>query len=150
MYVHQLNTSKYHRASNWLEETIEQLKLYTNRPIIVRHKPTPSNPSVPLLQQLDNAWALVTHSSNVAVEAVLDGVPAFVSDRSACASLGNTDLRNIDSPHYSDRELWLANITHSNFLLKNLDVGKHLKNFLRIFSVQPIILDLSLSLHFVL
>ena len=110
--------SKYHRASNWLEETIEQLKLYTNRPIIVRHKPTPSNPSVPLLQQLDNAWALVTHSSNVAVEAVLDGVPAFVSDRSACASLGNTDLRNIDSPHYSDRDLWLANITHSQFSIE--------------------------------
>ena len=122
--------SKYHRASNWLEETIEQLKLYTNRPIIVRHKPTPSNPSVPLLQQLDNAWALVTHSSNVAVEAVLDGVPAFVSDRSACASLGNTDLRNIDSPHYSDRELWLANITHSQFSIEEFRRGEAFEKFL--------------------
>ena len=50
----------------------------TDRQILIR----PKYSAKPLAGDLCDAWALVTHSTNVAVEAVLAGIPVFVTPTS--------------------------------------------------------------------
>ena len=54
---------------NWTEETVAQIKRYTDRPIKLRHKPRgrgtsgPSEAKVPLSEDLKEAWCVVTSLS---------------------------------------------------------------------------------------
>jgi len=57
----------------------------------------------------------VTHSSNVAIEAVCLGTPVFVSPSSAAAPVGRTDLSAIEDPVYPDRQPWLAHLAYNQF-----------------------------------
>ena len=41
---------------------------------------------------LKNAWAVVNHSSNPAMQSVFNGVPVFVSEASLSYDVGNTKL----------------------------------------------------------
>jgi len=58
-----------HGYGDWLDRTLEALQRHTDRPIVVRRKPQPGETVEPLAQALSKAHALVTPSSNVAIEA---------------------------------------------------------------------------------
>ena len=62
-----------HGCADWLDTTLEQLRRVTDRPVTVRTKPQPGETAVSLEQALGDAHAVVTHSSNVAIEAVAPG-----------------------------------------------------------------------------
>ena len=96
---------------DWSHRTAEQLKRYTNRPIIVRDKESKK----PLGKELEGAHALVTHGSIAAVEAVVMGCPVFVDRSSAAALVGLTDLSLIEAPIYPDRERWLHSLAYCQF-----------------------------------
>jgi hypothetical protein len=113
-----------HGCPNWLEETIEQLRLETDRPIIIRTKPQQGEPFEPLPKALEDAHALVTHSSNVAIEAACLGTPVFVSPTSAAAPIGCTSLGMIESPRYPKRDGWLAHLAYSQFTLEEFASGE--------------------------
>lgn len=113
-----------HNCPNWLEETLTKLKMETDRPIIIRTKPEPGKPFVPLPTALENAHALVTHSSNVAIEAVCLGTPVFVAPTSAAAPVGQTDLGLIETPRYPKREGWLWHLAYSQFTLEEFQSGE--------------------------
>ena len=66
----------------------------------------------------------MTHSSNVAVEAVIAGVPVFVANSSACEPVGMTDFSRIESPIYPNREPWLAHLAYSQFSYEEIESGK--------------------------
>lgn len=106
---------KAHDCADWLEVALAQLKQITDRPIIIREKPKPGETVVPLPQALSTAHALVTHSSNVAIEAACLGTPVFVSPTSAAASIGRTDLADVEKPVYPDRAPWLAHLAYNQF-----------------------------------
>lgn len=112
-----------HGCPNWLEETLYHLRLETDRPIVVRSKPVPGEPFVPLEEAIADAHALVTHSSNVAVEAACLGTPVFVAPTSAAAPIGHTDLTKIEKPRYPDRRPWLAHLAYSQFSLEEFASG---------------------------
>lgn len=112
-----------HNCSDWLETTLCALKLETDRPIVIRTKPRPGEGSVPLVEALQDAHALVTHSSNVAIEAVCLGTPVFVSPTSAAAPVGRTDIGMIESPRYPKREGWLAHLAYSQYSLEEIRDG---------------------------
>lgn len=112
-----------HNCSDWLETTLNALKLETDRPIVVRTKPGPGESTVPLAQALQDAHALVTHSSNVAIEAACLGTPVFVSPTSAAAPIGRTDIGKIESPFYPKREGWLAHLAYSQYSLDEIRDG---------------------------
>lgn len=96
----------------WVRDTIAALKQRTDRPIIVRDKGS----SLSLSEHLRDCWALVTHSSNVAVEAVCFGIPVFVDKDAAAAPVGNTDLADLESPRMPSRQEWWNSLMCQQFL----------------------------------
>lgn len=113
-----------HECANWLQETMSALRRATDRPIEVRVKPVAGEPVEPLANAFDRAWAIVTHSSNVAVEAVVAGVPVFVSAASAAAPVGETDLSRIELPRRPDRSAWLAHLAYNQFSAAEIGDGR--------------------------
>jgi hypothetical protein len=114
---------KAHACLDWLETTLAQLRSVTDRPIIVREKPKPGEDVVPLPEALRTAHALVTHSSNVAIEAACLGTPVFVSPSSAAAPIGRTDLADLEKPVYPDRTPWLAHLAYNQFSFEEICDG---------------------------
>ncbi|QIK78071.1 hypothetical protein G7077_03235 [Sphingomonas piscis] len=113
-----------HGCLDWLETTLAMLKAATDRPIVVREKPKDTEAAVPLPVALESAHSLVTHSSNVAIEAVCLGTPVFVSPASAAAPVGLTELSQIEDPVYPDRDAWLAHLAYSQFSLEEIADGR--------------------------
>lgn len=96
----------------WTADALERVRAATDRPVMVRGK----DADRPLHVDLAGAWCIVTHSSNVAVDAVLAGIPAIVEPTSPTAPLGNVGMEWIESPRLSDlREEWLASLCWQQF-----------------------------------
>lgn len=112
-----------HGCPDWLGETMRAIRRATDRPIEVRAKPQPGEPNEPLARALKRTHAIVTHSSNVAVEAVVAGTPVFVAPTSAAAPVGETDLSRIEQPRRPDREAWLAHLAYSQFTFAEIADG---------------------------
>lgn len=115
-------------ADRWLKETLATLKLHTNRPIRVRKKMSYREAvaigGVPLSEDLKGAWALVTHSSNAAVEALLAGVPVFCTDPCGAYRMGLPDLSRIEAPIMpDDREQWAWNLAAAQWSLDEMRDG---------------------------
>jgi hypothetical protein len=115
-------------ADQWLADTLSKLKTYTDRPLRVRKKMSwdevkrLDGPS--LADDLADAWALVTHSSNAAVEALLAGVPVFCTDRCAAYRMGLPDLARIEDPAMpDDREQWAWNLAANQWNLEEMRSG---------------------------
>lgn len=77
-------------------------------------------------ETLENAWAVVNHSSGPAISAVISGVPVFVG-RSSLAydvGLGITDLDRIENPEYpTNREEWLNKISYTEWTTEEIASG---------------------------
>ncbi len=109
-------------AGTWLWETNAELARYTDRPILVRPKPTRHTKSRPLEEDLEDCWAVVTQSSNVAVEAILKGIPAVVTGQCA-ATLMSTELTHIETPNYPERAQWAWNLAANQWTLDEMRAG---------------------------
>ncbi|MCB4393861.1 hypothetical protein FZZ91_00625 [Synechococcus sp. HB1133] len=112
-----------HGTYGWLNSTLKQLRKYTDRKIVIRKKPTEGCESISLREQLQSAYALVTHSSNVAIESVCLGTPVFVSSASAASFVGQTNLAQIENPIYPDRENWVNNLSYCQFSYEEIRNG---------------------------
>lgn len=106
-------------CENWHQGAYQCLKQRTDRPIRVR----PRVADYPLAVDLKDAWALVTHSSNVAVDAVQAGIPVFVEPTSSAAPVGNLDYRNIETPVMPDRQDWWDSLMCQQFTLDEMRRG---------------------------
>jgi len=108
----------------WKATIVAEVTKYTDRPIRVRDKPGYwERPSRPLAADLSNCWALVTHSSNVAVDAVLAGVPVIVAETNPAAPVGVTDLARIEEPICPDRDEWWASLLAQQYMLPEMRGG---------------------------
>jgi len=103
----------------WIEETERALRKATDRTIIVR----PRNSKVPLARDLNNCWAVVTHSSNVAVDAVIAGIPVFVSPLSMAAPVGNLDFRDLEYAKRPERMEWCRSLAYQQFTVTEMRNG---------------------------
>lgn len=101
----------FHSVPDWTHQTVARLAKLTDRPLVVRDKESKR----PLWDDLAGAHCLVTHGSIAAVEAVVMGCPVFVHPDSAAALVGKTDLTEIESPIYPDREPWLHSLAYCQF-----------------------------------
>jgi hypothetical protein len=102
--------------------------LETDRPLRLSFKPgldercPPDQPS--LEEQLARAWAVVTHDSNVAIDALIAGVPVFVTGKTPARRCGLTDVSRIETPLYSDeREAMLAVLAANQWTLAEFRDG---------------------------
>lgn len=107
-------------AEQWMAQTMSTLREHTEIPVRVRHKGS----GVPLARDLEGCHALVTALSNTAVEALIAGVPVFCTHDCAAASMGKSDLREIEDPHLpADRERWAGVLADHQWTLDELRAG---------------------------
>lgn len=117
----------------WERETIARLRELTDRPIIYRPKPNwaeakPLDGSIfdrdtPLERALLNCHAVVTHHSNVAVDALLAGVPCICPGGVASVLSGH-DLEQIESPPMPDgREQWAYDLAWTQWSVAEMESG---------------------------
>ena len=131
---------------SWLSSTVDHIRKYSRRPIVVRPHPRYLRVDVPArvtLQQpqqlpntydcydfaraLDPAWCVINHNSTPAVSAVIQGVPVFVHDTSLAATVGNRDFSRIEDPDRPDREQWLNDLAHTEWTEQELRQGDYLR-----------------------
>ena len=122
--------NSYLEKPNWTNDTVEQLKRLTDRPIKIRHKPRgrgtsgPSEAKVPLSEDLKNAWACVTSCSISAIEAVCCGKPVFCDKKSFASHVGNENLQDIENPVFVSPEDWLYSLSYQQFTPEELGNGR--------------------------
>lgn len=110
-------------APNWVDETMAALKAVTDRKIVLRWKAHAQ--ARPLARDLVDAWAVVTFTSNSAVEGVLAGVPAICTAPCAASAMSSADLADIEAPPMPDgREAWAARLANNQWTLDEMAAGK--------------------------
>lgn len=132
-----------HAARDYEQGVITKLRKLTDRRIIYRPKPSwpdakplegadYSPPDQPLENVLHSAFAVVTHHSNVAIDAIVAGVPAFVVE-SIAKPLCKTNIAEVNDPYYPSEEerlQWLQNAAYLQWHVAEIEMGlpwRHLK-----------------------
>lgn len=111
-------------AAAWLADTVAKVQAATDRPVIVRGKPSKTNNPGPLEHALRDCHAIVVHSSNAAVDALLAGVPVFCTAPCAAQAMGCADVCAIESPRYpDDRERWAQVLAANQWTLDEMKNG---------------------------
>ena len=103
-------------AKQWTAAVVAEVSRHTDRPVIVKHKD-----GKPLV--FDDAWCMVTHSSNAAVDAVVAGVPVVTLGNSACGPVSWT-WADIENPFWPDREPWAWNLADNQFTIEEMKSGE--------------------------
>ena len=132
--------------SEWFKNQITEIRKYTDRHIELRPHPRNSigfnvkkfkNVSIryPVMDRttiddtafknvLQDAYAVVNYSSNPAMEAVINGVPVFVSQDSLCHEVGNITFENINNPMKPDRQNWANKLSYTEWFADEIAQGK--------------------------
>ena len=133
------------RMSTWFLETYDEIRKYTQRPIVFRphprcrldhierglknvHRQEPNhiaNTYDDFDMGFDNVWATVSYSSNPGTHSCINGVPAFVSTHSLAYDVANDIdfLYDIENPLLPDRQQWLNDIAWSEFTVEEIANG---------------------------
>lgn len=134
---------------HWIKGTINELKRFTDRPIIIRAHPGDKNSwrflqtqgwnlskNLKIKDDFNNAWAAITYNSSPGVAAAIEGIPVFVTDPNSKDSqafeVANIDLSKIENPDIFNRQSWLEKISmsHWNFDdLRNGTAWSHMRKF---------------------
>jgi len=137
------------RMSQWVMDTIDEIKKHTDRPIIFRPHPRCTLPHIEheytnVIRQdptkidgtyddfdmgFNNIWATVSYSSNPGIHSVLNGVPAFVSNHSLAYDVGNDIdfLHDIENPLRPERQQWLNDYAWTEWTIEEISQGLPLK-----------------------
>lgn len=123
----------------WERQAIATLRQHSKRPIIYRPKPSwrDAQPIAGVLygiggleSLLADCHAVVTHHSNVGVDALLAGVPVF-SVEGVASCMGSSDLAEIEAPRRDgDREQFMADLAWCQWTPAEMRQGllwRHLK-----------------------
>lgn len=137
----------------WLIKTISYIKKYSDRPIVVRFHPGDKNTlahkraiasyrikdvkisnKLNILQDFDDAHAVINYNSSPAVAAAIEGIPSFVLDpsNSQAAEVSHHDLKDLENIREFDRESWIIKIAQMHWSLDELKDGtawQHLRNW---------------------
>lgn len=112
-------------AREWTMDVVRQIAAVTDRPIVVRWKAVVGRR--PFYVDCHDAWAVVVFSSNAAVEALMAGVPIFVTAPwASTAQMGLSDLSQIESPYFPEsslRERFLWALAERQWTLDEIRAG---------------------------
>jgi hypothetical protein len=135
----------------WLDRTVEHIRRFTDRPIVVRGHPgdksvgsyLKSNKQYSvstnehILDDFKNAWAVVTYNSTPGVAASIEGIPAFVTDplpqTSQAYDVATCDLSKLETPNLKERQLWVERLAMCHWHFGELENGSawnHMKKYL--------------------
>lgn len=129
-------------AGQWAADAVNQLRLYTDRPIVVRPHPRQIGLQIKdcvvtrpvrirgtyddfdFVDAIQNAWAVVNWNSGPGTIAAINGVPVFVDQTSLAAPVGNFSLSNIENPNRPDRDQWINQICHTEWFEDEIEAGE--------------------------
>lgn len=139
---------------HWLDNTINEIRRYTNHPIVIRMHPGDGtrfkqiekikkrhghtisiSEKENIKDELAECWCAVGYNSTPNVVAAIEGVPVYVEDpkHSWAADIAFTDLSMIVDPPLPDRTQWLhkiANIHWSNDEVKSGKLWSAIKSYI--------------------
>lgn len=126
----------------WLDDTLAELRQYTDRPILIRAHPgnqeitreikikQPAcviSDAADIRTDLDHAWATITYNSSPGVASLLWGVPVWVTDpdpaKSQAWPLAHRKLNKIEQPFYPDRQSLYDRLGQCHFTSEELRSG---------------------------
>lgn len=136
----------------WTGDILAAVRAATDRPVLLRVKPrfaaetrsilaavglgaaVRSDQPESVATDLAHAWCVVTHTSAVAIEAVLAGIPAFVTHPCAVMSVSSgarayraesptAHLAGIESPEMPDRDAWAERLAANQWCLSEIERG---------------------------
>lgn len=109
----------------WRKHVLHRLQQHTDRPIVVRHwSRDKAERARGLHEDLKGAWALVTHMSAAANEALVAGVPVFLTGGGMALELGSSTLEEIEAPRYPAKRLdFLASLAGAQWTLEEIERG---------------------------
>ena len=105
----------------WIEQTVNELKKHTDRPISIREKRSRKDRlhNDTIQEDLANdCHCLVTYNSVAAVEALIEGKPVITLGPNAATHLAThslSEVENIKIPTEEEREAWLRHLAYSQF-----------------------------------
>ena len=116
----------------WVNDTVEKIKQYTDRPIIVRERAKQRIDRVMhnTLQEAldDDVFALVTFNSVAAIESIFHGIPAFtLAPANAASPVALQDLSKINEPYYPTSDklyAWGCHLAYGQYHISELKNGK--------------------------
>lgn len=103
----------------YVKSTIAEIQKYTDRKIVVR----PKEANGPIEDQLQNCWALVTHSSATGLDALQHGVPVFTTGPCAANPCALQDLSQIENPIRPEREPLFRSLAYGQFTVNEMQSG---------------------------
>jgi hypothetical protein len=126
----------------WMNNTIKEIRKYSQRPIVVRahpgdkkiggylkvnHNLVSLSTKPDLREDLRNAWATVVYNSSPSVASILEGIPAFLTDpqpeHSQSLAVANTDISKIENPIMIDRQAWVERLSMCHWKFEELKSG---------------------------
>lgn len=128
----------------WCSNTIDEIRKYTNRRIVVRTHPSDVNikekytmiarnkgvtlsETKDIREDLRSAWCSVSYNSSPGAVSVIEGIPVFITDKdykkSPAFAVGNVDMSKIDDPIMPDRTEWIQKIAMSHFSVDDIKKG---------------------------
>jgi hypothetical protein len=141
---------------SWLKTTIKQIRAHSDRPLRVRWHPgdwknypqfakeirslkkiTVSPQERHILEDLQDCWALVCHNSTPSSVAMIEGVPAFITDDPGYCQAGdvaNTNFSQLENPVMPDRDFWIQKLAQCHWSFEDLKSGRcwsHMRNYVR-------------------
>lgn len=148
----------HYNVQDWAIKTIQEIRRYSNRPILVRAHPgdkaalmylnpatgqcrIPWGPDIRLstnqhlVDDLHNCWAAVNHNSSPAVAAAIEGIPIFVTDpdKSQCKEIANTNFSLLENPGLPSRQHWIERLSMFHWKFDELRSGEawtHMRQFI--------------------
>ena len=139
----------------WLDNTVTQIRKYSNRPIRLRWHPGDwknfpgsidlskfnaviSPQERHITEDLRSCWAVVCHNSTPSSVAIIEGIPAFITDDPGYCQAGdvaNTDLSKIEDPGMPDREQWIRKLAQCHWSFEDVRSGRcwaHMRQWVKV------------------
>jgi hypothetical protein len=92
------NAVKFYQVSDWLKNTRDEIKKYSDREIIVSNKFDKKKAS----DYFDDTFVLVTYHSNAGIDAMINGIPCIFTNQQRQFS----KISEIENPPYSENILY--------------------------------------------
>lgn len=137
---------------DWITSTVNEIRKYSDRPIVIRAHPGDKNAkryltklksnciistNEKIKQDFKNAWATITYNSSPGVASAIEGIPVFVTDPnpkvSQAAEVANIDISQIENPKYFERQNWIEKLSMCHWKYEEVGSGvawDHMRKFL--------------------
>ncbi len=129
---------------DWMNQTISNIRKYSDRPIVVRKHPGDkkissilkinhknvqiSSEGKNLIDDFNNCWATVVYNSSPSVASLIEGIPTFLTDpqpqHSQTYGVANIDISDIENPKMNDRQPWIERLSMCHWNFEELKSGK--------------------------